>query len=98
MGQTIAIHHHRSVGRERGRYRYLALVALLALIIGALGLAIETPINLAGAAPPNETAAAESLPMYPARARPGEWRGYREPVQLEHMYRTDPTPRLDWIR
>ena len=98
MDQTIAIPHQRPVWRKLRRYRYLALAALLALIIGAFGLAIETPINLAGAASPNEPAAAELLPTYRARPLPGEWRGYRKPVEYEHMYRTDPTPRLDWIR
>jgi hypothetical protein len=98
MNQTTATPHHRPVGRERGPYRLLALAALLALIIGASGLAIETPINIARAALSNETAAAEPLPTYPARVLPEEWRGYREPVQYKHMYRTDPTPRLDWIR
>jgi hypothetical protein len=98
MNQNTAIPHHRPVGRERGPYRYLALVALLALITGALGLAIETPIKVAAAALSNETAAAEPLPTYPRPALPEEWRGYRQPVQYEHMYRKDPTPRLDWIR
>jgi hypothetical protein len=98
MNQTAATPHHRPDGRERGPFRHLALAALLALIIGAIGLAIETPINVAGAAPANETAAAEPPPTYPARVLPEEWRGYREPVQYKHMYRTDPTPQLDWIR
>lgn len=98
MNQIIAIPYRRFVRRERGPHHHLLLAVPLALIIGAFGLAIETPINLAGAAPPDETAAAEPLPTYPARVLPEEWTGYREPVQYEHMYRTDPTPRLDWIR
>jgi hypothetical protein len=98
MNQTIAIPRQRPVGRERRRYHRLALVALLALMIGAIGLAIETPINLARAAFANETAVAEPLPTYPTRVIPEEWRGHREPVKYKHMYRTDPTPRLDWIR
>jgi hypothetical protein len=62
MNQTTATPHHRPVGRKRGLYRHLALATLLALIIGAIGLAIETPINVARAAFSNETAAAEPLP------------------------------------
>jgi hypothetical protein len=101
MKQTLAIPHHQPVERERGPYRQLALAALLALIIGAVGLAIETPINTAWAALSSETAAAEPLPTYPTRVLSEEWRGYgyRQPVQYERMYRKDPTPRRrDWIR
>ncbi len=99
MKYTIAIPHHQPVERERRPYRQLALAALLALIIGVVGLAIETPINAAWAALSSETAAAEPLPTYPTRVLSKEWRGYRQPVQYEHMYRKDPTPRRpDWIR
>jgi hypothetical protein len=98
MNQTAAIPHHRPDGRERGPFRHLALAALLALIIGAIGLAIETPLNVARAALSGESAASEPLPTYPARALPKEWRGDHQPVQYEHMYRKDPSPRLDWIR
>ena len=99
MSQTIAIPHHLHVGRERGPYSHLLLAALLGLIIGALGFAIlASAVDVVRSALSSETATAESLPTYPARALPAEWRGYRDPVQYEHMYRTDPTPRLDWIR
>ena len=99
MKYTIAIPHHQPVERGRGPYRQLALAALLALVIGAVGLAIETPINAAWAALSSETAAAEPLPTYPTRVLSEEWRGYRQSVQYEHMYRNDPTPRRpDWIR
>ncbi len=98
MNQTTAIPHHRPAGRERRPYRRLALVALLALIVGAFGLAIETPINVAGAAPSNETAAAEPLPTYPARELSEEWRWSPQPVQYKHMYRKVPSQRSDWIR
>ena len=101
MKHTIAVPHHQPVERERRPYRQLALAALLALIIGAVGLAIETPINTAWAALSSETAAAEPLPTYPTRVLSEEWREYgsRQPVQYERMYRKDPTPRRpDWIR
>ena len=98
MNQNTAIRHHRPVGRKRGPFRHLALAALLALIFGAVGLAVETPIKTAMAAIAGETAATEPLPTYPTRVLPKEWRGDRQPVQYEHMYRKDPTPRRDWIR
>ena len=98
MNQTTAVPHHRPVGRKRGLYRRLALAALFTLITGAVGLAVETPIKTAMAAIAGETAAAEPLPTYPARVLPKEWRGDRQTVQYEHMYRKNPTPRHDWIR
>jgi hypothetical protein len=98
MNQTTAIPSHRPVGRKRGHYRLLALAVPLALIIGAIGLAIETPIKLARASSANETAVAVPPPTYPIREIPAEWSGHREPVKYKKMYRTDPTPKLDWIR
>jgi hypothetical protein len=101
MEQTTAIPHDRPVQRQRGRYRYLALAGLAALVVmitGALGLAIESAIKLAAAASRSETTAAEFLPTYSYRDLPEELRGYPQAIQYDHMYRTDPTPRLDWIR
>jgi hypothetical protein len=98
MKHTIAVPHHQPVERERRPYRQLALAALLALIIGAVGLAIETPINTAWAALSSET---EPLPTYSTRVLSEEWMEYgdSQPVQYEHMYRKDPTPRRrDFIR
>ena len=98
MKHPSTIPHHQPVERERRPYRQLALAALLALIIGAVGLAIETPINTAWAALSSEP---EPLPTYPTRVLSEEWKeyGYRQPVQYERMYRKDPTPRRrDWIR
>jgi hypothetical protein len=103
MDQNIAIPLHHPVRRERGRYRYLALAGLAALVVlinGALGLAIESAINLASAASPSETTAAEFLPTYSYRDLPEELRGYPQAVQYEHMYRKDPSasPPSRWIR
>jgi hypothetical protein len=98
MNETTSISHHRPIGGRRKLYRQIALVALLVLMIGGVGLAIETRNHLAEAAPANETAA-EPLPTFPARALPAEWRWHGQPqVQFERMYRKDTTPRLDWIR
>jgi hypothetical protein len=103
MDQNIAITPHRPVRRERGRYRDPALAGLAALVVlisGALGLAIESAINLAAAASRSETTAAESLPTYSYRDLPKELRGYPQAVQYEHMYRKDPaaSPPSRWIR
>jgi hypothetical protein len=99
MNQTIAIPRRQHVRRERGPYPHVLLAALLGGIIGSLAFAIlASTVDVVQQTLANETATTESVPPYPARELPAEWRGYREPVEYEHMYRTDPAPQLDWIR
>ncbi len=102
MSESIAIvPQHRPVGRELGRVRYLCFGALTGLIIGALGFAVVvSTVDVVQAALSSEApvAVAEPLAEYPPRELPREWRGHRKPVAVEHMYRLQGSPRLDWIR
>jgi len=102
MSESIAIFpQHRPAGRELGRARYLAFGALMGLIIGVFGFAVvASTVDLVQAALSSQTSAAVAEPLieYPARELPREWRWERKPVAVEHMYRQQASPRLDWIR
>ena len=100
--ESIAIFpQHQPAGRELGRARYLGFGALVGLIIGALGFAVvASTVDVVQAALSSQTSAAVAEPLveYPARELPREWKGAREPVAYQHMYRQQGSPRLDWIR
>ena len=103
MSESIAIHPHRPAVRVPGRAHHLLLGGLLGMLIGALGFAIAvSTVDVIRAALPGETAAVASaahpVPEYPARALPREWREWNIGVDVDHMYRQQQAPKLDWIR
>jgi len=101
MSESIATFPQpRSAAPALGRAWALALGVLIGLIAGVLGFAlVESTVGAVRVALSVETpAVAEATVEYPARELPREWRWERKPVEYEHMYRKQESPRLDWIR
>jgi len=102
MSQSLAsFPHPRSVAHAHGQARALGLGVLLGLIVGVLAFAfVETTIPAVRAALSSKTSTvvAEAPAPDPTHELPREWRWERKPVEYEHMYRKQESPRLDWIR